>query len=272
MKTFVIGIDCAVDPNKVGLALASMDGGQCVLLEAVKCSKQSPPKNTVLEWIQELDSPILLALDAPLGWPEALSAELALHSAGNAISQKADKMFRRSTDSFVKNQIGKQPLDIGADRIARTAHATLNLLQEIRQSTREDICLAWNSEFDARIAAIEVYPAATLVSYNLPSMKYKKVEEESTRQEIILNLRQYIDIGQFENILRKDADVLDSVVCVLAAGNFLTSKAMSPPNLELAKKEGWIWVSELKKPGELKGVRNLFSSDNSRHIHRNHAE
>lgn len=242
MKAYIIGIDCAVSPNKVGLALALMDGNQCSLLKAEKSSKQRPPVNTLVEWICKLDGQILLALDAPLGWPEALSNELVSHLAGNVILQRADKMFRRSTDLFVKDMMGKQPLDIGADRIARTAHAALNLLQEIRQSTKEKISLAWNLEFDSRIAAIEVYPAATLVSYNLPSMKYKKAEEESTRQKIISNLRQYLDIGKFEDILKESADVLDSVICVLAASDFLKSKTMVPPNMKLAKKEGWIWV------------------------------
>ena len=45
-------------------------------------------------------------------------------------------------------------------------------------------------------------------------------------------------------ILEHNADVLDAVVCVLAGVDFVTGQATGPgPDiLEMAKKEGWIWV------------------------------
>jgi hypothetical protein len=39
-----------------------------------------------------------------------------------------------------------------------------------------------------------------------------------------------------------DSNALDSVVCVLAAKDFLDDTTFQPESLELAKKEGWIWV------------------------------
>lgn len=39
-------------------------------------------------------------------------------------------------------------------------------------------------------------------------------------------------------------DALASVVCALAGYDFLNSKCYEPEDLELAKKEGWIWVAK----------------------------
>src|SRR5437016_7332440 len=41
-------------------------------------------------------------------------------------------MFRRVTDDVIYERLGKRPLDVGADRIARTAHAALRFLEELR--------------------------------------------------------------------------------------------------------------------------------------------
>ena len=40
------------------------------------------------------------------------------------------------------------------------------------------------------------------------------------------------------------SDVLDAIVCVLAGQDFLTNKAQPPAaeSLDVARKEGWIWV------------------------------
>jgi hypothetical protein len=37
-------------------------------------------------------------------------------------------------------------------------------------------------------------------------------------------------------------DTLDSVVCLLAAKDFLDGRAVAPENRTLASQEGWIWV------------------------------
>jgi hypothetical protein len=40
-----------------------------------------------------------------------------------------------------------------------------------------------------------------------------------------------------------NADALDAAVCVFAGLNFLRGHALPPPNLDEAKREGWIWVA-----------------------------
>jgi hypothetical protein len=61
------------------------------------------------------------AIDAPLGWPKPLAETLIDHRAGMPIETPANAMFRRTTDLFIQRKLKKTPLDVGADRIARTA-------------------------------------------------------------------------------------------------------------------------------------------------------
>ena len=70
--TTVVGVDCATDPRRVGLALGRWDGSRTTLVEVRHGSAAAPPAEIVARWIDAHDGPVLLALDAPLGWPAPL--------------------------------------------------------------------------------------------------------------------------------------------------------------------------------------------------------
>ena len=57
-------------------------------------------------------------------------------------------------------------------------------------------------------------------------------------------LREWMTIpqAQVEALCRND-DLLDAAVCVLAAQDFLTGRAVPPPDRCLAECEGWIWTA-----------------------------
>ena len=59
------------------------------------------------------------------------------------IETPANAMFRRITDVFIQTRLGKRPLDVGADRIARTAYAALAILAILRVELGIPIPLAW---------------------------------------------------------------------------------------------------------------------------------
>jgi hypothetical protein len=44
--------------------------------------------------------------------------------------------------------------------------------------------------------------------------------------------------------MEASADVLDAVVCMLAARDFLVGEAMPPVDRNLAEIEGWIWTRD----------------------------
>ena len=242
MKTFIIGIDVATVASKVGLAMAELDSHYTVKLQDVKlCGKGFEPAQPVGNWINELEGRILFAMDAPLGWPDSMRTAFSDHFAGRPLPVLPDELFRRKTDRYIKDETGKTPLDVGADRIARTAHAALKLLDEIGKHSGKTIPMAWSPDFND-IAAIEVYPAATLKVMGIRSSGYKLKNQDAERSEMMKALSHWVEVGEHASDLVENPDVLDAVVCVVAGMDFISGKAKPPPDKELAEREGWIWV------------------------------
>jgi hypothetical protein len=200
---------------------------------------------TISGWLQECDQ-ALIAIDAPLGWPSALGISLSRHEAGGPLVDEAHLLFRRATDRFIRARIGKQSLDVGADRIARTAFAALGLLNRLREALGNEIPLAWTPFTPPRLSAIEVYPSATLRSHCISDKGYKDPTAIQARAEILRRLRFHIDTQRSEELLERSADALDAVLCTLAGMDFLSGDAMAPEDLNLAKREGWIWTRDPK--------------------------
>jgi hypothetical protein len=228
--TTIIGIDCATQPEKTGLALALWDGGEVVLREIACGSRHELPAAIVARWLQGAERAVL-ALDAPLGWPVALARELANHAAGQPVDAAPAELFRRHTDRVIERLLGKRPLEVGADRIARTAYAALQLLAAVSAETGRPISLVWGAGKLEPMGAIEVYPAATRLARGVPN-----------RPGSLAGLaREFAtDLGFLETAT---VDVRDAVVCTLAGADFLAGRAIAPDDLVLAQREGWIWVN-----------------------------
>jgi predicted RNase H-like nuclease len=240
MKVTIIGIDCATVSEKVGLACGFMEEPGPRILEVRTGSHSQKVAELIKPWTES--GPTLLALDAPLGWPDKLGQVLCRHCAGFPVGGCRDEIFRRLTDRTVEEKIGQRPLDVGADRIARTAHAALTLLQELREITGQEIPLAWDPVLKDELSAIEVYPAATLKAHGIQSSGYKRKDQEKARKEIASDLGKHLDLPGDNSLLLSNADALDAVICVLAAVDFLSGEAIPPTDRQLAEKEGWIWV------------------------------
>ena len=183
---YLVGIDCATQPERVGIALAEMADEVCVCEAHAKIKK---PWKRVVHWLMTYRSEgVLIAIDAPLGWPAPLGQLLDPHLAGEPIDVDSNELFSRLTDRYIRQEIGKIPLEVGADRIARTAHAALRGLEILRRETQNAIPLAWSSHELVASSVIEVYPSATLRAHGLPSGGYKQnkdPEHERVRIEIL---------------------------------------------------------------------------------------
>ena len=202
--------------------------------------------DTLTGWLGTAER-ALLSIDAPLGWPSGMAAALVSHKAGEPLAGGAHAMFRRATDRFVRQRLGKQSLDVGADRIARTAFAALSMLDEIRKARSLPIPLAWDRDFEG-VAAIEVYPAATLRAHRIPDKGYKSAGGQAERAAVLDRLEQHFELRVDRMKLLANVDVLDASICVLAGLDFEAGAAMLPENIDEARSEGWIWVRDPDLP------------------------
>lgn len=246
----ILGIDCSTNDKNVAVAAGSLDKGTLAVEEPVICGGPAGRAADVILKRLRPGEPTLLAMDAPLGWPSSLGPALSDHRAGLTIPIQANELFRRTTDRMVKEVIDQQPLDVGADRIARTAHWALMLLGELRSVTGQAIPLAWKPTDVTGIAAIEVYPAATLKVRGISSVGYKKKEQEAARRNIIAPLGRFICLPLDLARLVECGDAIDAVVCVLAGADFLQACCVEPTDVRIAQREGWIWV---KAPDTARG-------------------
>lgn len=196
-------------------------------------------------------------MDAPLGWPESMREGLRCHRAGLRINVEKDMIFKRKTDRFVKEKTGQKPLEVGADKLARTAHTTLELLDCIRDRITDigDIPLSWDQATFEGVQAIEVYPAVGLWALGLPTKNYKgkKNDNPANRKKLVNDLvehkelKDHVDFCQgISDRMQQNDNLLDAVVCILTGVDFLCGKCVPPPeeDKELAYREGWIWFRQ----------------------------
>ena len=243
MSITIIGVDCAVDSAKVGVAVGHYSTTHHSVEEVVVGLGKKELEQFLASEIRDAKR-VLVAMDAPLGWPIALGEQLFNHRAGDHLGSPADSLFRRETDLEIKKRLGKQPLDVGADRIARTAKAAMDLLYALREETQRALELAWDPQFVSDSGVVEVYPAGTLIAHGLRSSGYKKAEHIRQREEIMEGLKMELQLNLNTEVALRNDNALDALVCVLAGMDFLDGKAVAPRDLDLARKEGWIWVPD----------------------------
>jgi Protein of unknown function (DUF429) len=216
-----------------------------VIVDMVRCgSRAASPAQIIAGWLTDAEL-CLLAIDAPLGWPVALGKNLVGHWAGMALPVPADSLFHRQTDTDIELRLRKRPLEVGANLIARTAHAALSLLDELRNLTGEQIPLAWGTRNLPRVSAIEVYPAATLRAHGIAPGEYKKASQIEGRRGLLSRLGTRLALPKDVALLESSADAIDAVVCVAAGADFLLDRSLPPKDAEAARREGWIWAPPL---------------------------
>ena len=284
-EVLIIGVDCAVKPGNTGFAKAvahSANNYERCELEYVctgtgKNWNEEGATDTLGRWICEAAGrPVLLALDAPLGWPLCFRAGVGDHEPGTPLPgyDPGDRngFFLRGTDLDIQRrmaaaEIPKTPLSVAADKIGRTAAATLDVLAHIRKSTRRRFPFAWTKEEAVQAGdgnVIEVYPAATLAlaweeerknelgplpnakkrpPYALPGYKGTKLKHKAEREKLARALidnevSRYSLVGgqltcavnrkEILTEMAKTDHALDAAICSLAGWHFLQNRAKGP--------------------------------------------
>lgn len=251
MTWVVVGVDCATQEERTGLAHGVLDAeGRLELKRVTLGTAGESAAATVGGWIARAPCHVV-ALSAPLGWPAALGPALTQHRAGQRLELEADELFRRDTDRFMQAQLGKSPPDVGADRVARTARAALQLLQKISAAAARELPLAWQP--GASSGAIEVHPAATLLSRGISASGYKTATPagRKARTAIVNRLAPELVTRISNELLTENDDLLDALVCAVAAADFARGDGLAPIDRARAEREGWIWFRG-------RGQRSLF--------------
>lgn len=241
----ILGIDAAVDPRNTGYAIAMSDAGNW-RIDAISTGTRTTDLADQITAQLHPGRPTLLAIDAPLGWPRPLSESLARHRPGEPLDANPATAFARQTDRFVREKTGLKALDVGADRIARTAAAALALIERLRATTGQPLPLLASPESAAAGGLIDVYPAATLKQRGLPFRQYKKPEANPLRHQIAEAIEPEIDLGQARKACIDSDHCLDAVLCVLTGIDFLEGRCHIPTG-PYWQQEGWIWFPQASR-------------------------
>jgi len=258
----VLGVDVAARLRNIGVArgVLDLDSGHVRVEEAARGATPQLPgpgsgptqdaAERVAAWLGERMPPhhrVILALDAPLGWPRTLSRGLAEHRAGDdlAAPDGPDRLWRRVTDQDVHRRFGKLPLEVGANYIARAAWAGLEILRLTRQISGRALPLPLVHGPDD--AALETYPAATLRSWLGADPGSYKARDPAPRTALLdrLHERAPLSVSEPARAAAQAVDhTFDAVVCVLAGADFATARSapIPPEHHAIATIEGWIHV------------------------------
>lgn len=237
----IVGVDCATQEAQLGLARAVLhESGELELERVTLGTAGESAAASISQWIKNQDH-FVIAFDVPLGWPKALGSALAQHDAGESIGASAESLFRRETDRLVHKRLRKLPPDVGADRVARTSRAALDLLGAVRAHAGRSIPLAWHQAHESGV--IEVYPAATLIAHGVSTTAYKTntTRGRHARADVLSRLASEMTVRPSRDVIVDDSNLFDAMVCAIGAADFARGLCVEPIDSEIARKEGFIW-------------------------------
>ena len=161
---------------------------------------------------------ITMAIDTPLGMPQALISLLTSQALPDQIPQSYAKnpYLYRETEMWLFRQ-GFSPLSAIKDMIGSQATKGMHLIAKFGLTSRDGRCGVWTNQW---VTAIETYPA--------PSKKSETINQL---------------YAALPNLALNHEDQIDAVYCALVAylygkqRNALVAPVDNPP-----MSEGWIWI------------------------------
>ena len=237
MTPATLGIDLAAESENTGA-----------------CRLRWEPGGAVVEWVcvgtraEPLDNDALVALigaagatgiDAPFGWPRRFVAAVTAWSSGHGWDEPWDAEARRAlrlraTDRWLHEKQRRTPLSVSADSIAVCAMRAAALLQRVHG---DDVDRVGGPTF-------EVYPAAALRAWEVPTKGYKK--NEDVRREILTRIGTgaWLDLGAWAGELVRTDHALDALISAVVARAASIGRTLPVPAEHAADAaiEGWIQV------------------------------
>jgi predicted nuclease with RNAse H fold len=235
-----LGIDLASDPGNTAYCLVQWGSQRADVREL----EVGAGDERLLNLHEAAD---VTGIDCPFGWPTAFLAFLCSTSrpSGEALpawsEQYRDQLKFRATDRRVLDdeELHIMPLSVSADRIAIPAFRCQGLLAQMNVTDRSG---------DGRV--YEVYPAAALERWRLPSRGYKKARGAPQRKALVAKLLRkatWLRVSEEQRAaLVGSDDALDALVAALnarAAALGLTLKPLPDEHRDAAR-EGWIAIPD----------------------------
>jgi predicted nuclease with RNAse H fold len=226
MSTRIVGIDLAASPTTTAVAVIE-DG-------AVRSVQVDVDDERLLA---ACAGAAKIGIDCPLGWPAGFVSFVGAHARFETTVEAAtiadrDAVVYRATDRWVREQYRPlRPLSVAADRIGHAALRCAGLLAALGERDRS-----------GRGRVVEVYPAGSLMVWELEFRRYKGADGRPVRDRIVDRLARLVDLRAVEADCRASDHALDAVVAALSAAAALAGSATIPPAelAALARTEGWI--------------------------------
>jgi predicted nuclease with RNAse H fold len=196
-----------------------------------------------------------VGIDSPLGWPIAFAEAVAVHSksgtwpADYRHGQTFDFRLRRTDYWIWKDLDLPQPLSVSTDRIALPAMRAAALLSALTERV----------PLDGSGVVVEVYPAAALNRWGLPSRGYKGQHNHEARSALVSEFRAATDgwltvSSPHEELCRSSDDAFDALIAALVAraAEKALFEPIPPEHRAVALREGWVAVPLLDSLSELR--------------------
>ena len=238
MLVRVVGVDLSAEPVRTAVAVLRWDDGEAVIEDL----RVGADDEAVLAALAAADK---AGIDAPFGWPDAFTAFVAAHQAGDVPvpgdltgKQWRRRLAWRHTDEAVRAATGIIPLSVAADRIGHAAMRCAGLLAKLGNAGSP-------VSRDGSGTVTEVYPAASLRQWGLPWRGYKQSRNLSALTELVTALQDaapWLDLGPHGQLCNTSNDALDAVIAALTARAAALSLTHRPDHdlQPAAGREGWI--------------------------------
>lgn len=234
VEQLTVGIDLASQAKGTAACWVRWSrGGACI--EGVETGVDDARLTAILS--NRVDK---IGIDVPLGWPDDFVASVARHHGGEPFrDEDPQRLVRRATDRWVRENTMQLPLSVSTDRIAYPAMRAARIIGRLS---------AQPIDRGGGGTIVEAYPAAALRVWNLQHQGYKRDKGRDVLAAIIGELRRRCtwmsaDDAMWRRVARTD-DALDALICALIA-RACTQGRCHPIPQDLrgaARREGWIAV------------------------------
>ncbi len=225
-----LGIDLAAQAKGTFLCQLLWEAGD-VSIEALRRNEEHDSDEDLRTAMANPDVDVI-GVDVPFGWPDAFVALMKGEPSVGSWQEKGSRRLRlRETDIFwAESTLKLTPMSVTMDRIAAPA-------MRWRLLTQKD---------GAPTNAMEVYPAAALKCWELPSQGYKQLEQRAAREKLVDALAAALRLAPSEHLdgMRAEADALDAFVASVVARAAALGRTQPPPSdlVDVVAREGWIHV------------------------------